>query len=518
MVTQELLSYIQSEKQRGVSPDVTSKILVEAGWKLIDIDEAFKKINAPIVKKIPVPEPIATEKKIIIETAKPAGNLHDTSTTGWMRHNENKSGDTPKKKHTLLKVLIIVLIVTLSAGGAYAYYSGYFTNMETITKKSFASFKDAQSLSYDTTITIDAGENIPAGINFLSKNISLTSKGSYDIRDSSSPSFETDLSLSSGNTLAKGSVRFLNQTLYTKIDTLPIMSLLPNVEQYVGKWYSFNIKNDQLPLPINPLPSFGVNKGIFEKLTDDQKNKITEITKDAHLINTEKRLPVEEISGIPSYHFTFSLDKEGITTYAKKVEEYVHEVGKDDSYLSSFSMNDMITGLGTVQNFSGTAWISKKDSLLQKVIISFDVVYGETHTVKVQIVSLFTDWNTPKNIQAPEESTTFQTLMESSLETARQKGNDASTKAQLANTRAAGEIYYNKNKFSYYGFCKSKDLLDTETGIKNVNPDAMFTCKDGVTRFAVSAKLSTGGHFCIDNTGFANVKATGVITTPTCTD
>lgn len=519
MVTQELLSYIQSEKQRGVSSDITSKALLASGWKLVDIDEAFKKINAPVIKLIPTPEVTPIEKRIPQEAAKPVGNLHDTSTTGWMRHSEiKKDSGITKKKHVLLKIIITIVLLMLLTGGGYAYYTGYFTNIETVAKKSFVSFKDAQSLSFDTTITIDMGESAVEEISFLSKNISLTSKGSYDVRDSTSPSFDSTFSFSSGSTLVKASMRFLNETLYAKIDTAPLISLLPSIDQYIGKWYSFNIKNDQLPSSINPLSSVGVNKDVFEKLTDEQKNKITELTRDADIIQTDKRLLPEEIAGVLSHHFTFSLNKDGIKTYAKQIEEYVHEVGKDDSYLSSFSMNDITESIDNIQNFSGTAWISKKDNLLQKVTISFDVSYGSDRTAKVQIISLFTDWNTPKNIQAPEESTTFQDLMESSLDSARQKGNDASIKAQLANTRAEGEIYYDKNKFSYYGFCKSTAILNTTSAVNAVNPGALFACKDGVTRFAVSAKLSTGEHFCVDHTSFADIKTTGVITAPSCTE
>jgi len=85
-----------------------------------------------------------------------------------------------------------------------------------------------------------------------------------------------------------------------------------------------------------------------------------------------------------------------------------------------------------------------------------------------------------------------------SLNTARDKGEDASVKATLSSARAQAELYYNGNNNSYNGFC-----LDTKT--KTLFVDKEYTCHDNSTEYAITSQLNEGGYFCVDSLGTAEV-------------
>ncbi|MES2214153.1 MAG: type II secretion system protein [Patescibacteria group bacterium] len=118
-----------------------------------------------------------------------------------------------------------------------------------------------------------------------------------------------------------------------------------------------------------------------------------------------------------------------------------------------------------------------------------------------------------------------------SLNTARNKGNDAKVKAQLAGLRAAAEIFYDTNG-SYgtaytYGACPTSATTpttntvlfsDTPSGMggyfigtnlwpTGASPQCVSVASGG---YAVSATLpGAGGNWCVDSTGAS--KAAGVI-------
>ena len=100
-----------------------------------------------------------------------------------------------------------------------------------------------------------------------------------------------------------------------------------------------------------------------------------------------------------------------------------------------------------------------------------------------------------------------------SLNTARAKGNDAKTKAQLAGLRASAEVYFDTN--THYGSlvsnsCSGDFFADTDSGMvqyadqANYPGGATLSCHTDGTAYAVSALLlatSAGEAWCVDSTG-----------------
>ena len=107
------------------------------------------------------------------------------------------------------------------------------------------------------------------------------------------------------------------------------------------------------------------------------------------------------------------------------------------------------------------------------------------------------------------------TIVLTSLNTARGKGNDAKIKAQLAGLRAASEVYY--DTYGNYG-AEVADLCDdslTAIFFTDINSgmaqytlqdnypiDATLSCHTDGTAYAASALLlGANGAWCVDSTG-----------------
>ncbi|MFW5879648.1 MAG: type IV pilin protein [bacterium] len=85
-----------------------------------------------------------------------------------------------------------------------------------------------------------------------------------------------------------------------------------------------------------------------------------------------------------------------------------------------------------------------------------------------------------------------------SLNSAREKGEDARVKANLANARAQAELYYNGDgNNSYDGVCDELESFQDD-------PDGDTQCGNTATGWAIAEPLSDDTNFfCVDYTGNA---------------
>lgn len=84
-----------------------------------------------------------------------------------------------------------------------------------------------------------------------------------------------------------------------------------------------------------------------------------------------------------------------------------------------------------------------------------------------------------------------------SLNSARNKANDAKVKADLAGLRTAAEIFYSDNANSYGG----DDAFCSDTNIATYLDGKEFVCNGQGQSFAVSALLHDGSTWCVDSSG-----------------
>ena len=496
MINDELLGYIRQQLSKNVSKEIISSNLKSQGWTDADVNEAFGTL-------IPMSTPIAPIPPSPI--VKP----------------------TRRSKKIIFIILALVLLGVLG-GGVYAYYSGVFVSLPSLASQAIDSARAAKSANYDITVSVDLSGINTSGISqmfsggFNSKQISLTSKGSYDSSDSENFKGSSTISFNAGSSSVEAEFRVLNKTLYAVLTKAPAIAFLPVLTPYENKWITFPLNESSSgSIASNPIPMMSpINPDIFNKLTTEQKDHIYQMTRDAHFVKTVQRLSPETIGGESSYHFIFDLDREGIVAYAQALKEYINTIGKNDSALSSFNPNITLKDFDAIKDFQGEIWIGRNDKLLHKFILNFGVLPDaiKTEQIKINIVGIFSNWNEPVSIIAPGESITFEALMSSilgdSLGVAREKGKEASIKANMANLRAQAEIFYDKNK-SYSGFCLSKEVKTAQKSIEN-SGGKDFICKDKKTLYAVGVKLSdSSGYWCIDSTG-ANKSTTSLPSGTVC--
>ncbi len=102
-----------------------------------------------------------------------------------------------------------------------------------------------------------------------------------------------------------------------------------------------------------------------------------------------------------------------------------------------------------------------------------------------------------------------------SLSNARAKGADAAIKANLNNSRAQAELYYDSNSNTYTTVCAA--------GTNSINPmrlgalsagSGAVECADVSTAWALQAQLksNTAQYYCVDSTGAGTTTGSDTIT------
>jgi hypothetical protein len=450
-----------------------------------------------------------------------------TSTDQYSSTPPGYSYTTPSPKPKRIGVLIgVVLALVILGGAAYAYFAGYFTSLEQVARDAFVHAKDATGATFDTTITVDTSglkKESTSRVNPLGDmfagNSTFTTKGAYDFSDPANTKINATLSLSLGSTALGLEFRAIEGTAYMQLTKAPVIAFIPTLAKAENTWVAFPYKSESKHLTQSPAFSFvGVDPSIIEKLTDEQKAHLGALTKDAHFITITKRLPPEEIQGDLSYHFMFELDRAGIAAYFQEVKEYINEVGKDDSTLSSFDPTTYTKKLNEITDFTGELWIARADKLPRKVVIGFGMPIEEQGTVKVSITSIFKDWNAPLTVEKPAKTLTFEQLFAklagmpvtetTTSSSSSQLQADALTKATLSNLRASAELYYDNAGNQYKGVCTSGDFNSARSKYG-------LTCVDTASEYAASARLSTGAYYCVDSTG-ASKQVASVVTSTKC--
>ena len=117
-----------------------------------------------------------------------------------------------------------------------------------------------------------------------------------------------------------------------------------------------------------------------------------------------------------------------------------------------------------------------------------------------------------------------------SLNSARSKGSDAATKANINNTRAQAELYYDgEGDGEYDGMCADSSIEQQLDAAANAGGSwtvavgaagsaTTVVCNAATSTWAIQAPLkSTAGFVCVDSTGASTSTTASVVTTDTDT-
>ncbi len=496
MINEQIIAYIRQQLSQNVSREGITTNLKGSGWVDEDITEAFNALSLAVA---PTPTSSST---INNSTEQPFSPLSSTSPIS--------------KGKKIFGIVGLFLLLCLAGGGAYAYYSGMFVSLPSLTTQAFEKARATTSGGYDVTASVDFSEikdmiNLfPSPLN--SKKLSVTVKGSYDSGDPDNFKSSTVISLDADPSSLAIEVRALDDVVYASMTKAPsgLDLFLPNISSYENKWISFPYKSKDGEVVSNPLAPFsGISPGIINKLTSEQKEQIYELSSKTSFIKMIERFSPETIGGESSYHFAFDLDREGIRSYLESIKKYINEIGKNDSSLTAFDPTSFSKELDNVKDFKGEIWIGRSDKLIHKIVLNFGVLPdpAKTEQVKITVVAIMSDWNEPVSIIAPAEHMNLQELIAKALGEAREKGKEAEIKANLSAMRAQAELFYDSTS-TYKGFCLSKELINARTSIENAG-GTEFVCKNIMEAYAIGTKFpQDSGYWCVDSTGVSRSTTT----------
>lgn len=440
MINNELLEYIKHQLNNKVSRETITSNLKLTGWLDADVNEAFLALppvipqaSVPVSPVVPtvtpgfVPPQIQPQPSFVPQmqpVQQPAQPVWQSANPVASPVSYQPSVKSKAKK--IFSIIIVLILISVAGGGAYAYYTGVFVSLPALASQSIDSARAANSASYDTTIDIDYSgvKDISGSLDQLltgsinSKKMSLTVKGSYDISDPKNTKSSTVVSASIGLFSLGAEFRVLNETLFGILTKAPTLDFLPMLSSYENKWVSFPLKSENGQDVSNPLASVtGIDPNITNKLTQEQKDHIYKISRDAHFVKMVKRFTPETVGGELSYHFLFDLDREGITAYLKTLKEYINTIGKNDSVLSSFDSTSFSKNLDNLKDFKGEIWIGRNDKLPHKIVLNLGIQpdLKKDEQVKFNMIGIFSGWNQPVTITAPAESVPFETFISSMM-------------------------------------------------------------------------------------------------------
>lgn len=536
MTTPELVQFVKSEIVAGVSKELISDKLKTQGWSDFDIIEVFGIVSQatiiPPSQAVPIPQ-IQKASETPMSFSQHTQPLQPV-------YPVNEFFVQPKKSKKILKFIIIpVIVIILLGAGALAYASGYLTSLENVFSQSVQSSQsNTTGTTFNVHFTADTSglksKNAAALIPGMSEILNFDMNGSYDVLDKDNIKSISSFMLTSGKFELGLDSRMIDGSIYLKLTKAPDLGFF-SLKPFEDKWVTFPYKTKTGELTENPLfSSLGVNADPLNNITDEQKQHIADLTKNANFVNiTNKHLP-EIINKSISFHFDFDLDRQGTITYLKDLMAYIKSIDKSNADLSAFDEIDFDKGFNAIKNFKGEVWIGILDHRLNKFVINVDVINPDKlddGVVRLTLNSNYSDWNKPAVVEVPVGSVTIEELIsgvfggaetisgenssvinknDQSLSKSRDAGMDAEKKNDIANLRAQAELYWTmSSNQSYKGFCTSKSSEGAYVYAVKLPPNSVYKCNDSKDKWASWVKLSANEFFCADSSGFTG---TGVAT------
>ncbi len=360
MENQELLKYIEDAQDQGYSKEEIRDTLMNVGWRIDDIKDAFKIINAS---------------------------------------NQAKFFEAGSKKQKFIIFIGIAVVVFLFGSSAFGGYYYYQTIPTRAIKKAQENLDHVESVKYDviSSIIIKTDEYGESG------DISATAQGAFDKIDKEDIKKYVDLNANVGmdvetsteegidiltqNSVFTASFKTVNNISYVKLD-IPIMisSFLPFYDNIINnQWVEF----DQQSLKEFTNDSVGIDISISSQLFDEAISKL----KEYNLLEAEY-VKSEEINGVETRRLSFSVNEDELARFF------------DDNYESG---ENSIETFDAMKEMTGECWIGKKDGFIYRIDVNMDLDYGESEGM-ITMKAEFSDFNKPINVTVPVETKKYEEL------------------------------------------------------------------------------------------------------------
>lgn len=387
------------------------------------------------------------------------------------------------------KIVLVVVIVAVGIWGGFKSYS-YFTNspqkiwsdtsakMLKITSVKFnldASYSEQAPAGSDSTSGFNeflggSGGQIKLGVNGQGAAVFHADQSDADFDMTSTISVQ----LGSLNISLNFQSRKLGDIVYYKMGGNPLLGLFggSSSSAQADQWLQTDLKS---------------NDSTLSTVSQLQKNQILEAFKKAKLMQPTKLLGSEDVDGTATWHYTASLDKQELKNYITTVEQTIHT--------SDAQAQQVAAIIDKIEFKKLEIWIGKSDHLVRQVEIQSN---------------------------APG-------LIETSLDSARNKSRDAKRIADVRQLMTGLELFYNDNnrypaavngqpspsdgntKFSTYLSAYPKSPTPADGSCTDSNNDYIYEQTNGGQNYKLTFCLGhdTGGY----KAGVQQATTSGITTT-----
>ena len=340
MVNPQLLDYIKKSLEKGFDKEEIRRALLSNGWGGKDIDDAFASAGS---------SPQGESVSPTIETPM----LED-------------KGEKRRRKPVL--IIVIAAAILLIGGAVFAYFS-YLRSPQMIIKAMMQKMSEVKSLEYSGRIMIGRiSPNSLGNAESMFKSLKLASttgstlltvsfNGASDMNDpnNAKTSFLVNVSLGT-TTMGILETRAISDIVYLNLKDVSGLGLL-DLNFFKNKWIEINPKEIIQDLGLEGQ----IATGTTSELTPDQIIRIKSLIIDSKLIKVLNTLPSENIDGVDTYHYEFTIDKEELKRVAREAAKIVPEKNIDEDMLNKFDKQ-----VDTTTIPQSEIWIGKSDSLLYK--------------------------------------------------------------------------------------------------------------------------------------------------------
>jgi len=287
-----------------------------------------------------------------------------------------------------------------------------------------------QVKTYHSVIDFEIGVTNEEEFNFKGNIV-----GDGDNNEPENPKYSNDFTLSFATEGIEfsmaGQSKNIGETSYFKLTTIPALPFLEpmfimlgiDLNQFKNQW----IKVDEESLK-------AIIGEEYEPIEKEKQKEIlkelTDLLKGESFFKVEEEFPDEEINGKMFYHYLVSLDKETIKRKMPEIFELILKYAPEEDeteisekmieeFLGEFSegMDEFFEKAGRIE---AEIWLGKKDKLPYRIKIEKEIdisefisvsEFGESEqgTVAIKLNIELSEFNEPKEIEAPES---FKTLDE----------------------------------------------------------------------------------------------------------
>ncbi len=360
MVNPELLKYIEDALEQGYSKDEIRDTLLNVGWRLDDVKEAFYVVNQ------------SNDAKVL------------------------EAGSKKQKFIIFIGIAIVIFLFGSSVFGGYYYYQTIPTRalkraQDNLNHIKSVKYKVSGNLSWgikETRTILDFSTNAQGAFDKIDKediksycDVEASMRENISAEDGIEPMME-DVDFS----VAYKSVK---ERLYFKVNFPEIiLAIIPFKLNFTNNdWIELDQEN------FRKIANESMNIDI-EKFQQSDGNMLEKF-QGYNLLEAEY-IKNEEINGVETRRLSFSVNEDELIRFFE--EEYGEE------YTSS---EDGIDSLNALKGMKGECWIGKKDGFIHRLDVGTIFMQNMSQRT-ISIKADFSDFNKPINVTAPLEAVKYE--------------------------------------------------------------------------------------------------------------